>query len=124
MKKLLCLLAITCASPAVASDYTDKIVVPPGLVYHWTAPKQFKDAVVGNTDVVDALPGTNRDLVIQAKSEGGITNIILLDEDNKQIANVLVINPGRLRTEMRQGPNGFQVFRKDNPDYVPPKEKK
>jgi putative type II/III system pilus formation protein len=46
--------------------------------------------VIGNPDVIDILPGGDRDLIIQAKLAGGGTNIQLLDGEGIEIANVIV----------------------------------
>jgi hypothetical protein len=124
MKKLLCVLAITCASPALAVDYTATLEVPPGFVKHWIAPRPFTTVIPGSPDVVEILSGAGRELVFMLKPEGGTSNILLLDDNGEQIANLLVFNPGELKTQLRQGPEGWQVYRKDDPSYVRPKEKK
>jgi hypothetical protein len=63
----------------------------PGYVVKLEAPRAFKDVVIGDSDVIDTMPGgTDRDLIIQAKVGGGGTNIMLLDGEGLEIANVIV----------------------------------
>src|SRR5262249_59396517 len=115
MKKLLCLLAITCASPALAADYTTTLKVPPGFVKHWIAPRPFTTVVPGSPDVVEVLSGKGRELVFMVKPEGGTTNIVLLNDDGEQVANLLIVNPSGpgIDTDVYQGPDGWQVYRTD-----------
>jgi hypothetical protein len=122
MKKLICLLAFTCVSPVVAQDFTDTLEVPPGFVQHWIAPRSFTSAIPGNADVIDVLPITGRELVFTVKPEGGTTNILLLDDKGEQVANLRIVIPARFNTETHQGPDGWQIYRKDNPNYVQPKK--
>ena len=103
MKKFVCLLAITCASPALAADYSDTLRVPPGFIKHWIAPRPFTTVVPGAPDVVEILRGSGRELVFMLKPEGGQTNILLLNDDGEQVANLLVINPSQLHTSLQQG---------------------
>jgi hypothetical protein len=129
MKKLLCVFALTCASPALAADYTATLRVPPGFVQHWVAPRPFTTVVPGTPDVVEVLRGSGRELVFMVKPEGGTTNILLLNDDGEQIANLLVTNPSTATqvAKLRQGPEGWQVYRKDVDCELPcvrPKEKK
>jgi hypothetical protein len=98
--------------------------VPPGFVRHWIAPRPFTTVVPGTPDVVEILRGSGRELVFMVKPEGGTTNILLLDGNNERIANLLIVNPPPLETEIHQGPDGMSVYRKDNPDFVRAKEKK
>lgn len=124
MKKLLCLLAITCASPVMAADYTAKLEVAPGIAKHWIAPEPFTTVVSGTPEVVEILKGSGRELVFVMKPEGGMTNILLLNDEGEQVANILVVNPSRFHGEIRQGPGGWELYKKDNNEYVRPKEKK
>lgn len=129
MKKLLCLLAMTCASPALAADYTATLEVPPGFVKHWIAPRPFTTVVPGTPDVIEVLSGAGRELVFTVKPEGGTTNIVLLNDNGEQIANLLVTNPSTATQvgQLYHGPDGWQLYRKDiNCDLpcVKPKEKK
>jgi hypothetical protein len=124
MKKLSFLLAITCASPVLAADYTDTLAVPPGFVEHWTAPRPFATVVPGTPDVVEILSGAGSELVFMLKPEGGTTNILLLDDKGAQVANLRITNPSQLHSQIWQGPNGWQAYRQDNPDYVEPRKKK
>jgi Pilus formation protein N terminal region len=124
MKKFVCLLAISCASPVLAQDFTATLEVAPGFVEHWTAPRPFTRVVPGTADVIEILSAVGRELVFTVKPEGGTTNILLLDDNGEQIANLRIIIPARFNTEAHQGPDGWQIYRKNNPDYVRPKEKK
>jgi len=143
MKKLLCVLAIACASSALAAEdqtrtpvraadyrigtelakYTEVLNVPPGFVKHWIAPKPFGAVIPGNPDVIDVMVGnTDRELVFMVKPGGGETNILLLDNNGEQVANLLVVNPPKFIAPF-QGVNGWQVFHKDNYDYLPQEKK-
>ena len=124
MKKLFCILAISCTSPALAADFTATLQVPPGFVKHWIAPRPFTRVVPGTPEVVEILSAEGRELVFTVKPEGGTTNILLLDDSGERVANLQVVIPGLFNHDVRQGPDGRQVYRKDNPDYVAPKEKK
>jgi|SRR5215471_14030891 len=127
MKKLSFLLAITCASPVLAADYTDTLVVPPGFVEHWTAPRPFTRVVPGTSDVVEVLSAVGRELVFMIKPDIALppmTNILLLDNNGAQVANLRIVTPSQLHSQIWQGPGGWQAYRQDNPDYVPPKVKK
>ena len=100
--------------------------VPPGFVQHWTAPRPFTRVVPGTPEVVEIISAgaTDRELVFTLKPEGGQTNILLLNDDGEQVANLLVINPSQLHTSLQQGQDGWQIYHKDNPYYVAPKAKK
>jgi hypothetical protein len=145
MKKLVCLLMVSCASPVLAQDFTATLQVSPGHVERWTASRPFKDVIPGNPDIVDVLATTDRQLTFIVKPEAGktitttktdtlgplvststttttyprSTNILLLDDNGKQVANLRVVIPGRFTWATLQGPDGWQVYRKDNPNYIP-----
>jgi hypothetical protein len=150
MKKLACLLIVACASPVLAQDFTDTLVVAPGFVEHWRASRPFARVVPGTAEVVEVLSVTGNELVFMVKPDAGATssttttgafgpfvtastsastslgttNILLLDDAGRQVANLRIVIPARLNGETRRGPDGWQVYRKDNPDYVPPKKVK
>jgi len=81
--------------------------VPPGFVQHWIAPRPFTTVVPGAPDVVEILRGSGRELVFMLKPEGRQTNILLLNDDGEQVANLLVINPSQLHTSLQQGQDGW-----------------
>jgi Flp pilus assembly secretin CpaC len=89
------LAAILASTPVCAAEFTDTIKIPPGFTERWQAPRPFTDIMIGNPDIVDAKPETNQALMISMKdgAEGGVTNIVLLDEHGDQVANVLVTSP-------------------------------
>ena len=93
------------------------------------APRPFTTVVPGTADVVEVLRGSGRELVFMVKPEGGTTNILLLNDDGEQVANLLIINPSApgIERNLHQGPDGWEMYRKDtdgDPNYVKPKEKK
>jgi Flp pilus assembly secretin CpaC len=75
-----------------------------------TNPRLRPQAVIGNTDIVDAVPGHNQELIIITKPEGGTTNIALIDENGEQVANVLVTNP-TIQYQPARSQTGMQVYR-------------
>jgi hypothetical protein len=68
---------------------TVRIDMYPGFALRYKASKPFASAVVGNPEVVDALPHTDEVLLIP-KAGGGETNILLLDNNGLQVANVWI----------------------------------
>jgi hypothetical protein len=146
MKKLFCILAISCTSPVLAADFTATLQVPPGFVKHWIAPRAFTRAIPGTSEVIEILSATGRELVFMVKPDTGTTistaangttssgttsttslgttNILLVNDNGEVVANLRIVIPGMFDREVHQGPDGSQVYRKDNPDYVAPKEKK
>jgi putative type II/III system pilus formation protein len=123
MRYLSFLAAVLASAPACAAEFTHTIEVPPGFVQRWHAPRPFTNVIIGNTDIVDALPGHNQELIIMTKPEGGTTNIALIDENGEQVANVLVTQPAqpaiKYKTVRSAETGTFQVYRKD-PDCYPP----
>jgi hypothetical protein len=68
-----------------------------------------------------------RELVFMVKPDIALppsTNILLVNDDGEVIANLRIVIPATLNHELHQGPSGTQIYRKDNPNYVAPKEKK
>jgi hypothetical protein len=113
------------AAMRVAQDVT--LEVQPGFVKQWIAPRPFSRVIPGTSDVVEVLSAIDRELVFMVKPDIALpptTNILLVNDVGEVIANLHIVIPGSLNTEVQQGPNGYQVYRKDNPNYVPPKEKK
>src|SRR5262245_23376840 len=106
MRYLLFLVAVLASAPAYAQS-RETIVLPPGFAVTWQAPRPFKDIVPGNPNIVDVVPGaTNRQLRIISKplsdtNPGGDTNILLLDANGDQVANLLVT---RFRYELARSP--------------------
>ena len=125
---------------------TTRLEVPPGFVKHWVAPRPFTRVVPGTSEVVEILSAKDRELVFMVKPDvGGIissetttafgttttstaaliaTNILLLEDNGEVVANLRISIPEPLDHEIRQGRDGSQSYRKDNPDHVPPKVKK
>jgi hypothetical protein len=109
----------------VAQDIT--LEVAPGFVKQWIAPRPFTRVIPGTSEVIEVLSAQGRELVFMVKPDVALpptTNILLIDDNGEVIANLRIVVPGRLNYEPHQGPNGTQIYRKDNSDYVPPKEKK
>jgi hypothetical protein len=114
MRYLSFLAAVLASVPACATEYTHTIELRPGLVERWQAPRPFMNVIIGNTDIVDALPGNNQELIIMTKPDGGTTNIALIDENGEQVANVLVINPAIQYLPARSAETGMQVYRNED----------
>jgi Pilus formation protein N terminal region len=114
MRYLAFLAAVLASTPACAAESTDTIELRPGFVERWQAPRPFTNVIVGNPDIVDALPGHNQELIIMTKPEGGTTNIALLDENGAQVANVLVINPAIEYLPARSAATGMHVYRNED----------
>ena len=76
--------------------------------------------VPGNPDIVDVVQGaTNQEIIVITKPDGGTTNIVLNDENGKQVANLLVTNAQYWPA--RSAKAGTVVYRKDpecSPDCV------
>jgi putative type II/III system pilus formation protein len=114
MRYLSFLAAVLASAPACAAEPTHTIELRPGLVERWQAPRPFVNVIIGNTDIVDALPGNNQELIIMTKPDGGSTNIALIDENGEQVANVLVINPAIQYLPARSAETGMQVYRNED----------
>jgi hypothetical protein len=122
------------------------LTVAPGFVKHWVSPRPFTHAIPGTSEVGEILSASGRELVFMVKPDTGTTisttagstgstgttlttslgttNILLINDDGEVVANLRIVISGMFDREVRQGPDGSQVYRKDNPDYVAPKEKK
>jgi len=134
----------TGAAPPIAQMTV--LEVPPGFVKHWVAPRPFSRAIPGTSEVVEILLAKDRELVFMVKPDvGGIissetstalgttttstsaltaTNILLINDNGEVVANLRIHIPEPHDRDIRQGNDGTQVYRQDNPDYVPPKGKK
>jgi hypothetical protein len=109
-----------------ATEVTE-LNVPPGFVKHWVSPRPFTRVIPGTSEVVEVLSASGRELVFMVKPDIDLpptTNILLVDDNGEVVANLKIVIPGKLNHELRQGPDGTQVYRKDNPNYIAPKEKK
>jgi hypothetical protein len=116
---------LTPAALQVAQDVT--LEVPPGFVKQWIAPRPFSRVVPGTSEVVEVLSAVGRELVFMVKPDIALpptTNILLVNDVGEVIANLHIVIPGILNHELHQGPDGTQLYRKDNPNYVAPKVKK
>jgi hypothetical protein len=108
-----------------AATQTTTLEVPPGFVKHWVAPRPFARVIPGTADAIEVLSASGRDLVFTVKPDNSRpTNILLVNDNGDVVANLRIVIPGTPNSEIHQGPDGSQVYRKDNPDYVAPKEKK
>jgi Pilus formation protein N terminal region len=118
MRYLSFLAAVLASAPACAAEFTHTIELRPGLAERWQAPRPFMSVFIGNTDIVDAIPGHNQELIIITKPDGGTTNIALIDENGEQVANVLVTNPAPQYQPARSAETGrLQVYRNDDKCY-------
>jgi len=116
---------LTPAALRIAQDVT--LEVQPGYVKQWIAPQRFSRVIPGTSDVVEILSAKDQELVFMVKPDVALppsTNILLVNDDGEVVANLKIVIPGRLEPEFHQGPDGPQIYRKDNPNYVPAKEKK
>jgi pilus assembly protein CpaC len=90
-----------------------QVVVPLNKSVTLTTPATFTSAVVGSPDIADALPMTDRTLLIQAKKIG-TTNISIYNEVNRliKVVNVEVaLDTGNLQSRIRAitGNSGIRV---------------
>ena len=131
MRYLIFVAAVLASAPAYA-QFTDTIVLSPGFTARWRAPRAFKQVIIGDPDIIDVVQGqTDRQLIITRKrptkpggptdaggttdAGGGTANILLLDANGDQVANLLVTNPG-LQYELKKSPNGiWQIYRQAPP---------
>jgi hypothetical protein len=110
---------------ATSPAQTTTLEVPPGFVAHYTAPRPFARVIPGTSDVVEILSTSERGLVFMIRPDNARpTNILLVNDLGEVVANLRVTIPGQFNTEIQRGPDGTQMYNKDNPDYVAPKEKK
>jgi len=112
---------------APRSEEPIELTVAPGSVKQWVSPRPFARVFPGTSEVVEVLSASGQELVFMVKPDVDLpptTNILLINDDGEVVANLRIVIPGRLNYDLRQGPNGSQIYRKDNPNYVPPKEKK
>jgi hypothetical protein len=105
-----------------------ELVVPPGFVKQWVSPRPFTRVIPGTSEVIEVLSASGQELIFMVKPDIDLpptTNILLVDDNGEVIANLKIVIPGKLNYELhRQGSDDMQVYRKDNPNYVAPKEKK
>ena len=118
MRYLILLAAVLVSAPACAAEFTDKIELRPGHAEPWQAPRPFKNVVLGNPDIVEVVPGqTNQEIIIIMKPDGGTTNILLNDENGKQVANLRVTQPAIQYQPARSAKTGTLSYRKDPECY-------
>lgn len=110
-------LAITCIGLADGHAqevrYVQRIVVPVNKSVTLNLPMAFSSAVVGSPVIADALPLTNRTLVIEAKKIG-TTNVSIFDEQSHLIKVVdvdVTLDTGDLQSQIRAvtGTRGIHV---------------
>ena len=112
---------------ATPTAQTTTLEVSPGFVKHWIAPRPFTRVIPGTSEVLEVLSAASRELIFMVKPDVALpptTNILLVDDNGEVVANLRIVIPETVTHELHQGPNGSQIYRKDNPNYVPPKEKK
>lgn len=93
--------------------YVQHIVIPMNKSVTMTLPAPFSSAVVGSPAIADALPLTNRTLVIQAKKIG-TTNVSVFDGQSHLIKVVdidVTLDTGELQSQIRAatGSRGIHV---------------
>jgi hypothetical protein len=121
--RYLSLLAAILASTSVcaAADFTQKVKLRPGFAERWQSPRPFSQVHIGDSNVVDVVPSkSNSELIITARPEGGTTNIILIDGEGKQVANLLVTTAtaGPRYELARSAETGeLQLYRNDDACY-------
>ena len=122
MRYLIFLAAVLAGAPACATEFTHKLELRPGLAERWQAPLPFKHIVPGNPDIVDVVQrATNQEIIVITKPDGGTTNIVLNDENGKQVANLLVTRPAQDLVQYRAARSdktGMLRYRKD-PECAP-----
>lgn len=102
-------LAIALAGGAVSPGraqnvhYVQRVAIPVNKSVTLTIPASFSSAVVGAPDIADALPMTDRTLLIQAKKIG-TTNVSVYDENMHLIKVVdveVTVDTGDLQSKIR-----------------------
>jgi len=85
-------LALATISQAQAEEAT--LSIRQGFVATWTSTVSFKDVMIGRPEIVDAIPQTDRVLYLTGK-QPGITNLVVLNEQGQQVAQLYVSVIGR-----------------------------
>jgi pilus assembly protein CpaC len=101
------------SSRAQSLRYVQHIVIAVNKSVTLTMPASFSSAVVGSPDIADALPMTDRTLLIEAKKIG-TTNVSIYDEHSHLIKVVdveVTVDTGDLQSKIRAltGHSGIRV---------------
>lgn len=94
---------IVISSRAQDVQYVKEVTIPVNKSVTMMMPAPFTSAVVGAPEIADALPMTDRTLLIQAKKIGS-TNVSVFSSDNRLIKVVEVqvtLNTGNLQSRIR-----------------------
>jgi Pilus formation protein N terminal region len=78
----------------IQAPYSATITMRSGYVGAYQTTGPVKDVMIGRPDVVDVIPQSDRVLMLTAKAPG-TTNLLLLDADGKQVANLGIQVIGR-----------------------------
>lgn len=91
------LLAVLALWPVAGLADDVVVTLRPGTAQIVQLPRSFASVVVGNEDMIDVTPRSDRNLSVVAKDVIGSTNLLVLDDMGTVIANigVLVSNPPR-----------------------------
>jgi pilus assembly protein CpaC len=101
------------SASAQGVQYVQQVVIALNKSVTLTVPASFTSAVVGSPDIADALPMTDRTLLIQARKIG-TTNVSIFSEGNHliKVVNVEVtLDTGNLQSKIRAviGNSGIRV---------------
>ena len=94
MTKLFATILVLFTSTAMAQD---ELYMQPGYAKQYEAPKRFATMMIADPKVVDGLAATDR-LVTFTPQAPGETNVLFLDDNGRQVAEVVVFVqlPGRV----------------------------
>ena len=90
-------------SRAQDTQYVRQITIPINKSITLTLPRSFSSAVVGAPEIADAMPMTDRILLIQAKKIG-TTNVAIFNQDRQliKVVDILVtMDTGNLQSRIR-----------------------
>jgi len=87
---IVCALLLATAANAQPPAETQTLHVTQGLATYYRADKPFANVSVGNTQVMDARPLSDRALLVQGYKTG-TTNIILFDKDYAPLRDITVV---------------------------------
>lgn len=101
------------SSRAQDVQFVRQVIIPLNKSVTLTLPQVFSSAVVGAPDIADAMPMTDRTLLIQAKKIG-TTNVSIYDENSRLVKVVdvqVTLDTGNLQWRIRAltGDRGIRV---------------
>ena len=101
------------SSRAQEVQFVRQVIIPLNKSVTLTLPQVFSSAVVGAPDIADAIPMTDRTLLIQAKKIG-TTNVSIYDENSRLVKVVdvqVTLDTGNLQFRIRAltGDRGIRV---------------